>query len=718
MKLLHSSFDGEPFDKLQIAGFLARVQDQQGATADAVETLREALGVYAQPTEGRFDRRSSGHADMLIGWMQKLGRYRAAERLINRQLQLQQGADDKVAWIERLFGVGTQALRNGAALELGQGEALYLALAERMRQQLFGVPNRISRTLNFYEGLLQVAHKNASLRRASGDAVRFGSESFDELLGIAFTQGINLVSSYASSLKNVAGPTAALAFSVERIQKQPRWYSRVGYSIASRMDYSMARWRHDARRLEPRLEERLLQIVLGELEKDLLQGGRRMNAFYWRNYRYWWSEKRAEFGKTAGRVHEEHMDSVPIARRVATYYWDGLRRTQSAVDVLRGLEKSKKLDRGGQWQLVGWLQKLGEWNESLALLDQLLEHDRLNLSYRGSKVTALFRTGKRAEAVAFLDASMQLFKDKERWDERHISFLAKRCHDAELWERGARLYEELIPLHQRTRRNRGIGGGTLSGYYTYLARCYRGLGKWDEAVDAASAAVVSWGRNQQNRQKAIQSLTGVLRSLPGLDEFVQVRDELLAKTGEGAPLLRKLVGKVYLARRMPGKAAVQLELALELQDNDSESWDLLLRAYDLQRDEAAAAKLLRRRLARLPWELASYEELAKRLGTEGDEALRAWTSLAEIRPNEPAGHQKLAEHWQRLGHWQSAAQQWRQVVRTQEEDPSGWLSLAKAQAQAGDREGARSTVEQVLKRDWEKRFGDIKKQAAELLRTL
>jgi hypothetical protein len=97
--------------------------------------LRQELQRYAAPMNGCCDRRSGGHVDMLLGWMQKLGRYRAAERLVQKQLSLQQNIEDYMGWDERLWGIGLNALRKGALLELGQGEALYLALDKRIRQQ-------------------------------------------------------------------------------------------------------------------------------------------------------------------------------------------------------------------------------------------------------------------------------------------------------------------------------------------------------------------------------------------------------------------------------------------------------------------------------------------------------------------------------------------------------------------------------------------------------
>ena len=67
------------------------------------------------------------------------------------------------------------------------------------------------------------------------------------------------------------------------------------------------------------------------------------------------------------------------------------------------------------------------------------------------------------------------------------------------------------------------------------------------------------------------------------------------------------------------------------------------------------------------------------------------------------------------GHAIVAVDRWRQVTRVRPDEATGWLSLAEAQLQAGDKAGARATIDAVLARTWEERFGDVKEKAAALL---
>ena len=62
--------------------------------------------------------------------------------------------------------------------------------------------------------------------------------------------------------------------------------------------------------------------------------------------------------------------------------------------------------------------------------------------------------------------------------------------------------------------------------------------------------------------------------------------------------------------------------------------------------------------------------------------------------------------------------QWRQVIRVRSLEPDGWLGLANSQIHARDYDGARESIEHVLKTKWEARFKDAKTRARGLKRVL
>ena len=85
-----------------------------------------------------------------------------------------------------------------------------------------------------------------------------------------------------------------------------------------------------------------------------------------------------------------------------------------------------------------------------------------------------------------------------------MASLADSAVECKLYPRAVAILGELIPLHQRTQPNRGVGNGTLSRYYQQLAAANSALGQTTEAIDAASAAIVGWGGNVNGRAEGAE----------------------------------------------------------------------------------------------------------------------------------------------------------------------------------------------------------------------
>ena len=85
------------------------------------------------------------------------------------------------------------------------------------------------------------------------------------------------------------------------------------------------------------------------------------------------------------------------------------------------------------------------------------------------------------------------------------------------------------------------------------------------------------------------------------------------------------------------------------------------------------------------------------------------------RCNRRRAHRRLARQREEQQRFADAVTQWQHVVRIRTDEPEGWLGLAGAQDRAGDRDGARRTLQQVIKTRWAARFGDVEQQAMQLL---
>ncbi len=248
------------------------------------------------------------------------------------------------------------------------------------------------------------------------------------------------------------------------------------------------------------------------------------------------------------------------------------------------------------------------------------------------------------------------FHKENRWNENAMAMLGRSCLENEIYQPSVDYLEEAIAVHQRTAPRRGIGDGTLSGYYGDQARAYAGLKKTPEAVDAAAAAVVAWGSNIANRNNALEALRAVLRAAPDLDAYVVRLDKQAAETHQENPILRKAIGQVYREKEQFGKAIEQLRIAAEVQPNDAETHQALLACYDRLNDQQGAVEqiLAWRQLA--PRDIKLYEDLGKRLEKLGQpaEVERAYTSIVEVLPAESESHQLLAEIRQRQDRWADA----------------------------------------------------------------
>jgi tetratricopeptide (TPR) repeat protein len=325
---------------------------------------------------------------------------------------------------------------------------------------------------------------------------------------------------------------------------------------------------------------------------------------------------------------------------------------------------------------------------------------------------AYHQTGKQAELLTLLKDTDAYFHQKDRWNEGAMAALALSCLENKLFAQSVAYYKEVIPLHQRTHPRRGIGNGVLSSYYSHAADAYAGLGKTKEAVDMASGAVVSWAPSQSQRSGALAALVRVLEAAPDLPGYVAELDQEKLQSA----VIRKAIGQAYMQKNAYDKALPQLQLAAELQPNDSEINEALLVCFDkLGNKEGAIQQLLQsvelsRRDIKLFAELGKRYEDAKLAG----DAERAYTSIVEMQPNESESHTMLAEIRQKQNRWQDAIGHWERVAKIRSLEPTGLLKLAEAQIHERAWDAAAKTLQTLRSKSWPSRFNDVQRQARDL----
>jgi tetratricopeptide (TPR) repeat protein len=451
-----------------------------------------------------------------------------------------------------------------------------------------------------------------------------------------------------------------------------------------------------------------------ELRRDLETREQRNRTIYYRRGegQYFWKEKTADFAKVAESVLAEQSKSGPAVQYIADYFYWGLDQPKRAIEILFVANNQKLLDEAGQAQLVDYLHREGRYGESIAVLQPLVERRPDNLDYRVLLMHAYFRTARNAELLALLKQTDAYFHEQDRWGENPLQRLAQSTLQNELYEQSVAYYKELIPLHERTQPGRGIGDGTLAGYYIGLANAYAGLKKTPEAVEAAAGTIVAWGPRHNNRAEALKTLKEVLLRSPDLDGFVAHFD----KQKQDSAIVRKALGQAFQDKKQYARAIAQLELAAALQLNDAETYQLLVACHDAMGDKEGAARQLLRSAQLARRDLKLYEDLGKRYLAlaQPAEAERAYTSIVEVQPAEAETHALLAEVREKQERWADAIAQWEQVARLRALEPTGLLKLAAAQMHEKQWNEAAETLRKLAAQSWPQRFGDVRQQVRTL----
>jgi tetratricopeptide (TPR) repeat protein len=429
-----------------------------------------------------------------------------------------------------------------------------------------------------------------------------------------------------------------------------------------------------------------------------------------------WAQREADFLRFAEEIYSQNQRSETVIHNVADYLAQGLQNCDRAIEILWAAHRDKLLGESGQYKLVGYLHARNRYGESIGLLQGLVEAGPHNLEYRRLLMYAYFRTNRKDELMGFFKQTDDFFHQKNRWGEGPMAVLAGACLQSELFEAAVEYYKELIPLHERTARNRGIGDGTLSAYYGGQARAFAGLKKTPEAVEAACGAIVSWGSNSENRAHALEALRKVLQDCEKLDAYTADLDAQVAKDGRDNPLVRKALGQVYSERGQFDKAIVQLRAALELQPNDAEIHQALVACYDKQNDKQGAIRQLLSSVQLSRRDINLFKELGWRLADlhEDRESERAYTSIVEVLASESESHAMLAEIRESQNRWGDAIDEWRQVARLRSLEPTGLLRLAAAQVHEKQWDVAAETVRQLRAKSWPQRFDKTESQIQEL----
>ena len=715
LQALHQDEVKGSFDRLHIAWRLALTLRCYSRVKEASDLLEAALDEFQNASNGVLPTSANSALDTLIDLLESQVHHARGEKFLLEQIKHPAHEQQKYWLVQRLYQLYNSAIRNNGDVSLGSGAALYRAVEKKLIGDL-STPNHNHRAA-LVESLCTI-YRTAHDKKFDGvaDHVRaFAFQRFPEVLKRQTTQYSSLVGRVADTLHDLAGARDGLAFLIERIEQEPVWLRYNNDDGWGRHAHRLNDWRLQVKQLGD-LEPRLLRIVLSELRRDLQSGQSRNRAIYHRHHHQYWTEKENEFVRVAEEVYADRKQSGAAVAYIADYLYSGVSRHDRAIEILLIAYRDRLLEEPAQSQLVRFLHERSRYGESIAILQAMIERWPENIQYRVWLMHAYFHTHRPAELLGILQQTDEYFHQKGRWSEAPMAALAQGCLDTQLYEQSAKYYQELIPLHQRTHARRGIGNGTLSAYYSQMAQAYAGLKKTAEAVDAACGAIVSWGPRHERRADALAALKRVLSEVPNLDAYVAVLDKQCAETRLQNPLVRKSLGQVYLDKQQYARAIVQLQLACQLQPNDTETHQALVACYDKQSDQEGAVRQVLQSLQLSRRDIKLYEDLGRRLAALGraKEQERAYTAIVEVLPSESESHALLAEIREKENRWGEAIGQWQQVARIRALEPTGLLRLAAAQIHQKQWREAAETVGRLRVRSWPTRFGNVVEQVRQL----
>ncbi|MBM79618.1 MAG: hypothetical protein CMJ78_03365 [Planctomycetaceae bacterium] len=706
-------------DRLHIAYHLAQCERNYGGLDDATALLKSEIVSYEE-RNGRLPAHVNHILSTYISYLEAQRHYIEGERELQTRLDEKPTKQQRDWLMNRMFALYESAMGNNGQVSFGKGKSIFEPLLTRIYREMdkpssnqrYQLTNRLSTVFR--------RAKDIRVENYKEKLQDFAFNRVQRLLQTQTNYYTSMVQVVARMLQDLISPHSALEFYIVCIEKETKWFRLKGQDGWGSHAWHIGQLFQRIGKKPGKLEDRLLAIALKELRNDLQSGRQRNRVMYHRHNSYFWDAKQKDFLRVANEVWEQNKESGHLTAYIAEYMFSGLYERSRAIEIMYVGYNAGRLSEGAQSRLAHYLHETSRHAEAIPILVKLMKQRPSNLSYRTRLMHCYYRVGDQEKLMALLEATDKFLHEHHMWVEGTIAALAYSCYENKLWKEAAAYYEEVIPLHQRIHPNRGIGNGTLSSYYNYIAQCYANLGDTIKAVDAAGGAIVSWGRSHNQRSNALYTLRKILSQSKDLEGYVEYLDKQAEETGLHNAIVRKALGQVYSEKRKNEQAVTHLKIALELQPNDTETHQALVACYQSLDDQEALIDQLFASVQLSRRNIQLYKNLAQRLHSmkRKDEAERAYTSIVEVLPAESESHTALAEIRQTHGDWRSAIDHWKRVVEIRSLEPTGLLRLATAQIQVKDWDEANDTIDKLKSKTWPSRFGDISQQANQLQRQI
>ncbi len=646
------------------------------------------------------------------------GRFAEAEQRLTAEIEHPLNASQRQAYELQRMLTYIHALRDDGQVSLGAGNALYENLQTHLLEHADAAGDDTHRAavmeslINFYRTASDKQHP-----ATKDDLWTYATERFPQLAVRQTTNFQNSVSNLSHLISQRLGQRKDLEFLIGVFEVYPTYLDYTYQSPWQQFGYNLSALRKNLQNELDYLEPRLLDVVLTELRRDLRSRQSHSRYLYGSSGNFW-SEKADEFARVADQVYAQHPNDPRRVSYIARYLADSLNRQTRAIEMLLPLYENNRLSPQQQTDLVEYLQETDRHQEAVTILEPLVETYPDNVDHRTDLLTSYHELGREQAFQRLLADTVSRYRKQSLWNESMVAALAECCLKNGHFAPAAEYFAEAIAMNQAKTSRQQHDHYTLSQYYSHQADAYSGLNQTRKAVDAASAAIIMWGDDVNQRRGMVYKLQQVLRAARDLDDFVQHLDQQATESGQDSPLLRKQLGFIYAERNQRKQAIEQLKLAIELQPTDAETHTKLIEIYDAQEDNAQA---IQQTLALIDFDrhtLQHYQGLVDRLQDDTAMAERAITTIVEAAPLEAEHHQAIAEIRQRQDRWEEAIVHWKRVVELRRLEPTGLLKLAEAQVHTQQTAAAKQTLDELSRTEWPPRFSDVSNQVQRLQQQL
>jgi Vault protein inter-alpha-trypsin domain/von Willebrand factor type A domain len=716
---LHEASEKGSLDRLKIADLISVVHWRHDRRDQGIDNLSAGCDEYRSARQGKSTHELRPYLYNLLGRLQEIRQYVRGERLLQEEMTRAATPQDAYQLRLRLFELYSSAVYFGGDTSLGKDEALFAAVEQQLLVLLTESKDQRQRLdyLHRLCSLFSSAH-HRKLPAAKADLAQFVAKTFPGLAQRQINNYRNMVSTLASTVREVLGPRDALAFYIERMEHEPAWLTRTGDDGWNNYHNELAHLREEVADLGA-LEPRLLALVVAELQHHMRTHSPRGHEMYYNDYNRFWKEKAADFAKAAEEVLAENKDGSASIQYISGYLINGLDLVDRGIEILFDAHRRELLDDSGQQLLITALFRQKRHGEAVPLLEALVRKQPKAFGWRTQLMHAYFKSRQPRALLKQLAETHKLFIDPYPNGESNLAAMAASTLENELYEHATSYYEKAIKIRTDALHSRTQGDSTLAGYFQQQAKAYAGLGNTALAVDKASAAIVIWPARHDQRQEAIDLLRSMLNLSLNLDAYVAELDKEVEKTQQDRPIVRQQIGTVYQEKfKAWDKAIKQFRLALEGSPSDPDLHQRLIACLDAKGDAAGALVQSLDSLELSRRNLDLWGKLAARFTALKDpiQAERAATSLVEVAPHEADGHEKLASYRQKQDRWDEAISHWQEVAKLRKLEPTGLLGLAPALLHQKRLEEFDAALKQLDNGPWPQHFQEKLKEELPKLR--